>query len=111
MSLEEDIKRCKELIKEEHSSWLGITNQVAIKNVLSELERLKEENSYLKNHFMNYECIKLNYISKDTIRKKIDKLEKQIPDKIVSAYTYDLEREINLQIQTLEELLEESEEN
>lgn len=41
--MEEDIKRCKELIKSEHSSWIGISNQKAIENVLADRERLIEE--------------------------------------------------------------------
>ena len=38
MNIDKDIERCKELIKEEHSNWIGLTNQEAIENVLSELE-------------------------------------------------------------------------
>lgn len=49
MNLEEDIKRCKELIKEEHSNWIGLSNQAAISNVLSALE-----NSISKDKIMEY---------------------------------------------------------
>lgn len=40
--LDKDIERCKELIKTEHSNWIGMTNQDAISNVLSELEKERE---------------------------------------------------------------------
>ena len=39
-SIEEAIKRCKELIKPKHINWIGETNQNAIKLVLSNLEIL-----------------------------------------------------------------------
>ncbi|HIS90814.1 MAG TPA: hypothetical protein IAC20_04030 [Candidatus Faecisoma merdavium] len=39
-SIEEAIKRCKELIKPKHINWIGGTNQNAIKLVLSNLEIL-----------------------------------------------------------------------
>ena len=41
MNIDKDIERCKELIKTEHSNWIGLTNQEAIENVLSELEETK----------------------------------------------------------------------
>ena len=42
MSIEEDIKRCKELIKIEHANWIGMSNQSAISNVLAEREQDKK---------------------------------------------------------------------
>lgn len=49
MNLEKDIERCKELIKEEHSNWIGLSNQAAISNVLSALE-----NSISKDKIIEY---------------------------------------------------------
>ena len=43
-NIDKDIERCKELIKTEHSNWIGMSNQDAISNVLSELEELREDN-------------------------------------------------------------------
>ena len=37
------IERCNELIKESHSCWIGITNQVAIQTVLNLIEKQKAE--------------------------------------------------------------------
>lgn len=42
MNIDKDIDRCKELIKIEHSNWIGMSNQEAISNVLSEFETLRE---------------------------------------------------------------------
>lgn len=39
-NIEDAIKRCKELIKPEHSNWIGLTNQSAIEIVLGNLEAL-----------------------------------------------------------------------
>lgn len=41
-NIEDAIKRCKELIKPEHSNWIGLTNQSAIKIVLGNLEALAD---------------------------------------------------------------------
>lgn len=42
MSIEDAIKKCKELIKPEHSNWIGLTNQSAIEIVLGNLEALAD---------------------------------------------------------------------
>ena len=42
--VEKDIKRCKELIKPEHSNWIGISNQLAIAHVVDRVKELEEEN-------------------------------------------------------------------
>ena len=42
MNIDKDIERCKELIKTEHSNWIGMTNQDAISNVLSDRETWKK---------------------------------------------------------------------
>lgn len=40
-SIEKDIERCKELIKDKHKEWIGLTNQKAIENVLNDYENLQ----------------------------------------------------------------------
>lgn len=53
MNIDKDIERCKELIKTEHSNWIGMSNQDAISNVLSKLEKkdniIFETKKYLEN--------------------------------------------------------------
>lgn len=39
---EKAIERCKELIKPEHSNWIGITNQKAIETVLNLIDKLNK---------------------------------------------------------------------
>lgn len=41
MNIDKDIERCKELIKAEHSNWIGMSNQDAISNVLTQLNTNK----------------------------------------------------------------------
>ena len=41
-NLDKDIERCKELIKTEHSNWIGMSNQDAISNVLADRETWKK---------------------------------------------------------------------
>lgn len=43
MDTEKGKERCKELIKEEHRYWIGLTNQEAIETVLNELEKKDKE--------------------------------------------------------------------
>ena len=40
-NIEEDIKRCEELIKPEHANWIGISNQLAIAHVLDRIKNLE----------------------------------------------------------------------
>ena len=39
MDIEKATERCNQLIKPEHANWIGISNQIAISTVLSELEK------------------------------------------------------------------------
>lgn len=46
MSIEDDIKRCEQLIKPENASWIGLSNQSAISHILKDytmLEEIEEE--------------------------------------------------------------------
>ena len=52
MSIEEDVKRCKELIKIEHANWIGMSNQSAISNVLAELEQDKKRIQELEEYIL-----------------------------------------------------------
>ena len=41
-NVEDDVKRCNELIKVEHANWIGISNQLAISHILAEREQDKK---------------------------------------------------------------------
>lgn len=57
MTEEQAVKRCNELIKESHSCWIGITNQEAIKLVLS---MLKEKDKQIDMMAGQIECLHNN---------------------------------------------------
>ena len=80
MSIEEDVKRCKELIKIEHANWIGMSNQSAISNVLAEREQDKKRIQELEEEseiefMMGYTKCRLNfyknYIPKQRIKDLI----------------------------------------
>ena len=121
--LEEDIKRCEQLIKPEHANWIGISNQLAISHLIDRINELEEENSKLKRHCK--ETIKdkqelttalLNSIPVQKVKDKIeelDKLQKEMTtkkhnaDNINDCYHYgDKAQEALYKKEVLEEILE-----
>lgn len=126
MSIEEDVKRCKELIKIEHANWIGMSNQSAISNVLAEREQdkkrikqLEKENGELRERVKKLE--EDLYSANKIVEEYIDSIPKQkIKDKIEELkdenYQISLGSNIlldtqitknNFKIQVLEELLQE----
>lgn len=69
------IERCKELIKKEHECWIGITNQLVIKELLDKLE----ETEYLYNKALN-----------DLVKAKKENKKK---DKIIDLMGYAMTHE------------------
>ena len=125
MSIEEDVKRCKKLIKIEHANWIGMSNQSAISNVLAEREQdkkrikqLEKENGELRERVKELE--EDLYSANKIVEEYIDSIPKQkIKDKIEELkdenYQISLGSNIlldtqitknNFKIQVLEELLE-----
>lgn len=103
-SIEEDIKRCEQLIKPEHANWIGISNQTAITHLIERIKKLEEENKKLKAKIdvtnwqekTAYESLKERYIPvqkvKDLIKNEtinisnfeciaVEDLEKLMEDK------------------------------
>lgn len=126
MSIEEDVRRCKELIKIEHANWIGMSNQSAISNVLAEREQdkkrikqLEKENGELRERVKELE--EDLYSANKIVEEYIDSIPKQkIKDKIEELkdenYQISLGSNIlldtqitknNFKIQVLEELLQE----
>lgn len=54
---EEAIERCKELIKETHAGWIGISNQKAIKTILSMLEEKDKQIELMAETIMEDENV------------------------------------------------------
>lgn len=73
------IERCNELIKEEHSCWIGISNQKAIDTVLNLIDKQNKVIDAKEQEIEYLNCIiesdKDNYINKDRIKEKIEKIE------------------------------------
>ena len=54
-SIEDDVKRCNELIKVEHANWIGISNQLAISHILAEREQKDERIQELEHLNISFE--------------------------------------------------------
>lgn len=126
MSIEEDVKRCKELIKIEHANWIGMSNQSAISNVLAEREQdkkrikqLEKENGELRERVKEleedlYSANKIveeyiDSIPKQKIKEKIEELKNEKEQlRIDKNVTWDSQiYKLDLKIQVLQELLQE----
>lgn len=89
MSIEDDIKRCKELIKPEHSNWIGLTNQSAIKIILGNLEALCDMQKSADRELENAKKINEEHKKENgLLRKKVKELEEELysANKIVEEY-------------------------
>ena len=118
-SIEKDIKRCEQLIKSEHASWIGISNQLAIAHLIEKIKELEEENATLRKakniakevkieditQVMNksYEEFMKQFVSKQKVKDKIEELEKAKNKTNKEHWKYNY----TLQIAILKELLEE----
>lgn len=69
INIEDDIKRCEQLTKPEHANWIGISNQMAITDVLARIKELEEELNNKENKIcqlketiqdLENECISLH---------------------------------------------------
>ena len=96
-NIEEDIKRCEQLIKPEHASWIGISNQLAIAHLIERIRELEEENVTLRKannitkdltkevkieditQVMNksYEEFMKQFVSKQKVKDKIEELKQK----------------------------------
>ena len=92
-NIEENIKRCEQLIKPEHANWIGISNQLAIAHLIERIKELEEENRIfalegsrvaLKLH------IEENYIPKQKVKEIIYTIiDYKIPRATNNGYYYD----------------------
>ena len=79
-SIEDDVKRCNELIKVEHANWIGISNQLAISHILAEREQkdkriqeLEEEN-HIQRKQLN-DAFERGFIHKDKVKETLEYIE------------------------------------
>ena len=79
-SIEEDIKRCEQLIKPEHASWIGISNQLAIAHVVDrvkELEAKLEFKNWGDLDNIQFEEYMNQFIPKQKVKDKIEELKQK----------------------------------
>lgn len=119
-SIEDDVKRCNELIKVEHANWIGISNQLAISHILAEREqkdkRIKELEEENKRKDMFLEMAKeviensiLKQVVKDKIeeyKKQQNKYENELQEPFAFNYFHREALKLAHKIQALQELLE-----
>ena len=75
-SIEDDVKRCNELIKVEHANWIGISNQLAISHILAELEQKDKRIQELEGeNYLQKIVIFEKYIPKQVVIDKIEEIE------------------------------------
>lgn len=108
-NIDKDINRCKELIKDKHKEWIGLTNQKAIANVLEAYEKLQNKlldtmkgTKIIREETPEY--IRVTYISKQKIKDKIKKLNNEIKNANEVVAIFKIKEQ-----QALQSLLEESE--
>lgn len=103
--IEKDIERCKQLTKSEHASWIGISNQLAITDILAELERrnkrikeLEEERDHWHGCFI---VAMENSIPKQVVIDTMEELNNEIKNGDTIEAIFKIKQQ-----QILQELLE-----
>ena len=87
-NIKKDIERCEQLIKPEHTNWIGISNQLAIAHLIKKIKELEEENKKLKAKIdvtnwqekTAYESLKEKYIPVQKVKDKIEEINKEYED-------------------------------
>ena len=93
-NVEEDTKRCEQLIKPEHANWIGISNQLAIAGVLAER---KQDKARIK------ELEEKNRVLCEEYCPRIAKIKDLIENETINISGFEC-----IAVEDLEELLEES---
>ncbi len=96
-SIEEDVKRCNELIKVEHANWIGISNQLAISHILSEREQKDKRIQELEADL---------YSANEIIADLIDSIPKQVVIELIENETIDISGFECIAVEDLKKLLE-----
>ena len=78
MQIEKALERCNELIKETHSCWIGITNQVAIKALIDYTETMHKEFERLEDLLIKQQEEVEKYTH--SLEKKLEKKDKYIKE-------------------------------
>ena len=106
-NVEEDIKRCEQLIKSEHANWIGISNQLAIAHLIDRIKELEAKLEFKQWGDLDntqFEEYMSQFVPKQKVKDKIEEL-KLSGGSNGKDNVEDLARE--LVIEALEKLLEE----
>ena len=105
MDIEEDIKRCEQLIKPENANWIGISNQLAVAHIvdrIKELEVLEDDLKDKRVAYIDTPEFAENYIPKQKVKNRIKENKKLIDE----TYSEDIIQKLTDENEILEELLE-----
>ena len=107
-NIEDDVKRCNELIKVEHANWIGISNQLAISHILAEREQMLKERDVANDSVIahKFAVMQQQIIEKD---KRIQELEEESRKKSIELICYQEELENSIPTQVVIEALEDIE--
>ena len=105
-SIEDDVKRCNELIKVEHANWIGISNQLAISHILAEREQMLKERDVANDSVIahKFAVMQQQIIEKD---KRIQELEEESRKKSIELICYQEELENSIPKQVVIDKMEE----
>lgn len=106
-SIEEDIKRCEQLTRPEHASWIGLSNQNAIKTLLCNLEALCDMQRLAARELqrqkqINEEHQKIN----GELREKVKELEEENKKKSIELICLQDELDNSIPKQVVKEVLQ-----
>lgn len=106
-SIEEDIKRCEQLTRPEHASWIGLSNQNAIKTLLCNLEALCDmqrsaDRELQRQKQINEEHQKIN----GELREKVKELEEENKKKSIELICLQDELDNSIPKQVVKEVLQ-----
>ena len=106
-SIEDDIKRCNELIKVEHANWIGISNQLAISHILAEREQLLKERDVANDSVIvhKFAIMQQQINEKD---KRIQELEEESRKKSIELICYQEELENSIPTQVVIDKIKEN---
>ena len=79
-NVEEDIKRCEQLIKSEHANWIGISNQLAIAHLIDRIKELEAKLEFKKWGDLDntqFEEYMNQFIPKQKVKDKIEELKQK----------------------------------
>ena len=115
MDIEEDIKRCEQLIKPENANWIGISNQLAVAHIvdrIKELEVLEDDLKDKRVAYIDTPEFAENYIPKQKVKESYLNMEKEYARKVYddNYNRNEVKKRINNMYKSKKQLMQELEE-